>query len=57
MPQTTEYRVTGDTQWEQLQTKLNQLASEGFKPILMSSVTTQLGVITTVVLERIVTSQ
>ena len=48
-----EYRVITDNQNENLQNRLNQLADEGFKPILMSSVGTAAGVFTTVILERV----
>jgi hypothetical protein len=39
-----QYRVISDNQIENLQTRLNQLANEGFRPILMSSVATAAGV-------------
>jgi hypothetical protein len=54
MPEGMEYRVIGDSQWEQLENKLNRLAAEGFRPILMSSVTTPTGVKITVILEHAV---
>ena len=44
-----EYRVVYATEYSQLQTKLDELAPQGFRPILMSSSATG-G--TTVILER-----
>lgn len=52
MPAKAEYFVF-EGQSAQLQVKLNELANEDYRPILMSSVTTNFGIVITVILQRI----
>jgi hypothetical protein len=47
-----EYRVIGGTQYDYLQTQLNTLTGQGFRPILITSCTTPTGVSITVIMER-----
>jgi len=52
MPQKAEYRVLEGPS-AQLEMKLNELAQEGYEPILMSSLTTNYGIVFTVILEHV----
>jgi len=53
MPEEVEYRVVYATEDSLLQTKLDELGPQGFRPILMSS--SPAGG-TTVILERVITN-
>jgi hypothetical protein len=56
MPQRTEYKIITGTA-PQLQGELSALATQGWKPILMSSTPTQSGVVAvTIVLEHVLGS-
>ena len=47
-----EYRVIGGTQYDHLQTQLNTLTGQDFRPILITSCATPTGVSITVIMER-----
>jgi hypothetical protein len=55
MPQTTEYQVIQEDKPTNLQTRINVLARDGYKPILMSSSTPAhgSGIITTIIVEKV----
>ncbi|HMD07922.1 MAG TPA: hypothetical protein VKH63_10340 [Candidatus Acidoferrum sp.] len=52
MAEEMEYRVIGDTQYEQMERKLNKSAAERYRPILVAAVAVPTGVQTTVILEH-----
>jgi hypothetical protein len=51
MPKEAEYRVVYTTEYSQLQTELDELGPQGFRPILMSS---NAAGGTTVILEHVI---
>jgi hypothetical protein len=51
MPAEAEYFVF-EGPYTQLQVKLDELAGQGYRPILMSSFATGIGIITTVILQH-----
>jgi len=56
MARTAEYKVLQENNATKLGAELNGLAAQGWQPILMTSVSSRPGVITTVILEHVLGS-